>query len=917
MALGDALNIALDTARTFGDRAYVGRLPYSVAMDRVRALRERPGAPKRRALVVLGLVIVGYLLGQYLIGRELGETSTTLGRFASPTAAMLVMLAVALLGLLVAARAKGRLSVAWLGLAVMCFSSAWWMVRVHWHDPSEMAAAIEREAKGADGGELLSRLRGVVRDGAQPIARPRGALGDLAVFEPGIQASLVLSGDGGGELGGELKGVVRVRVRGEREQLQDLLKPGQVVEVLGVLRGVPAQLNPGEPDWRALAHASSVAGDIDVPKPELLTIVPARNWRERVYSGLWRVLGSMRERCVRVISGDGSDAAAEHAAARALLGALLLGERSEPARPVSEAFTRLGLTHLVAISGFNLAVMAGMAMLLLRLTGDRGWLEPLGMAILVGGYLLVLPAQASIVRAGALVLVLLLAEALGRRHDRATLTAWIGVGVLIVRPTDLLDLGFQLSFGIVLALMLFGQAMHLRLWGAPLRGLAPTYTPDGQTRVQRAAWHGLACLRVIKRAFQASVTASLLAWGVSLPWLAFATGQVNLLAPVLTLVVLPLTVVVLWIGYIVLLVGVLVPSLTAMAGEVIYWPARLLVDVVLLLDETTMGLVRVPPVSVWWALAGAAGVLWLLVHGRLRDRWSWAVGTALSVWLAVVIVLRPGLPPDVLLRLDALSLGHGACTLVRSDGQAILIDAGSMRTSVGLNTIPRALRELGVRRVDTLILTSASMPRLSGVIDLMEQVPIGRVLVSEQVQNRSEREPQSPAGRTLRALAKRNVQILTFAQDSKIAWSATAADKPAHLNIDVLWPPPEQPTRPDADAASVLRIRMGEDRQSVSVLLTGEASPRVLEQLAARADGLARGQVIMDASRRWTEAPAFAAWAHAHGRVVLFSGASAWAEESAASWRVVHDVRRGGSAWVEILRDGTIRTGRHMEVPAR
>ena len=107
--------------------------------------------------------------------------------------------------------------------------------------------------------------------------------------------------------------------------------------------------------------------------------------------------------------------------ASALLEALLLGERSGAFDEVQATFTRLGLAHVLAISGMHLVVVAAGCVWLVRLTGDRGGLESLAAALVVCIYLVLVPARAPIVRAGLGVLVFLVADAAGRRYDRITL----------------------------------------------------------------------------------------------------------------------------------------------------------------------------------------------------------------------------------------------------------------------------------------------------------------------------------------------------------------------------------------------------------------------------------------------------------------------------------------------------------------
>ncbi|PCI07125.1 hypothetical protein COB72_10800, partial [bacterium] len=60
-------------------------------------------------------------------------------------------------------------------------------------------------------------------------------------------------------------------------------------------------------------------------------------------------------------------------------------------------------------------------------------------------------------RAGVIVAVLLLSGRVGRRYDRLTILAWVGVGLLVWRPMDVFSLGYQLSMGITALLVVLSQ----------------------------------------------------------------------------------------------------------------------------------------------------------------------------------------------------------------------------------------------------------------------------------------------------------------------------------------------------------------------------------------------------------------------------------------------------------------------------
>src|SRR5438045_412717 len=186
---------------------------------------------------------------------------------------------------------------------------------------------------------------------------------------------------------------------------------------------------------------------------------------------------------------------------------MLIGEREPGLDGVETAFRRLGLLHLVAISGFNLAIVAGLVLFFLRLGPDRGRLEPVIVAVLILLYMLVVPGESPILRSGLMVLAFLAAEASGRRYDRLTLLGWIAVALVLYRPLDLFNLGFQLSFGIVAVLLWLGDHFHRRLFGIEIKGLI-RQRPGG-TRAIASRW--------LADRGKIALSASLLAWAAAAP----------------------------------------------------------------------------------------------------------------------------------------------------------------------------------------------------------------------------------------------------------------------------------------------------------------------------------------------------------------------------------------------------------------
>lgn len=710
-----------------------------------------------------------------------------------------------------------------LGAAVAFGSAGWWTLRIDERSASSLAWSA-----AFDGPVTVF---GVIADEPRPVPPPRGALGMFAAGPPGTIVELdVLGAAGEADTMRPASGHVRVRVDDDIAARPEWVRAGGIVRVSGLLSGVRGVRNPGEPDRRAWAAQEDVIGDLETPEWSNIAAAEADGVGARVRSVWSGWTSALHARSIHALGLDEPPEIGGRPEARALLGALLLGERDADLGEVQGAFQRLGLLHLVAISGFNLAVMAGVAIFLLRLSGDRGWIEPVIVAGLVIGYMLVLPAQTPILRAGVMVVALLLTEALGRRYDRVTVLGWIAVIMLLYRPLDAWSLSFQLSFGIVGVLLAFGDEVNGRIFGVPLRGLVKPSVAHGRPGL--FAWLpalGHWCIH----AFKAQTSASILAWAVATPVIIYHTGLLSPLAALTTLIVLPLTVIVLWVGYIALLVGMFIPSAGAASGWVLERMAALLVDTVMALDTLPGMSVRLPAISLLWTFFAVAVVFYWLRRGHTRDRRAWSLTAIILAWGVAEVTLGPRWAARHPLRLDALAVGEGTCVLVRSRGEAMLWDCGSRSTGIGERLVPDALRALGASRVPTVVVAGFGLEHFAGVIDIVEPMGVRRVIVTEPFLRAARADGAGPEARLIDELRRRDVRIETLAMSDSPVFGA-AHIKQISPQSDAIF------SRTD-DASMVARIEVATDGALRRVMFTSDVGDRVL---AAISDADARAEVV-------------------------------------------------------------------------
>jgi competence protein ComEC len=142
-----------------------------------------------------------------------------------------------------------------------------------------------------------------------------------------------------------------------------------------------------------------------------------------------------------------------------LLAGILLGVDSGLSEPLQQAFKNTGTAHIIAISGFNIAIIAGIFVKLFsRILGTRR-----GAAAAIVGiafYTFLVGANAAVVRAAIMGTISLFAVQVGRRQQGLNTLAFVAGLMALINPLVLWDVGFQLSFFATLGLVLYGDTFQ-------------------------------------------------------------------------------------------------------------------------------------------------------------------------------------------------------------------------------------------------------------------------------------------------------------------------------------------------------------------------------------------------------------------------------------------------------------------------
>jgi len=400
---------------------------------------------------------------------------------------------------------------------------------------------------------------------------------------------------------------------------------------------------------------------------------------------------------------------AERRLALALVRALVLGDASRVPLQVRQGLRRLGLAHVLAVSGLHVGLAAGV-LLALGAGLPRGPRLALGLAG-VGLYLLLVGPRPSLLRASVMA-CLAVAALLAERPPEATNALAVAAGALcLMSPRVLLDAGFRLTVGATAGIVLFGPRLAAR-WTGGAGGNAAT-----RGRIERLRDGVLRTLAV-------SVGAQI---GV-LPWALPLFCVVTPWAPLANLVAVPWTGLALAVCLAWSALAAVWPALAgSLAGAVdrvaapFAWPAAIAprpwIDLPVSLG--TLG-----------AASLAAGLL-LVLGGAgtgVRRRWPRQVGLVLVVALVVVAGGASWADGgDDGVSAVVIDVGQGDAILLRDGAHAVLVDGGGWRFGdLGGRVLLPVLARLGVRRLEGVIATHPDRDHCGGLVDIAGYLAVAR-----------------------------------------------------------------------------------------------------------------------------------------------------------------------------------------------
>ncbi len=491
--------------------------------------------------------------------------------------------------------------------------------------------------------------------------------------------------------------------------------PGQLLTVTGELYEPKAVANPGAFDFKAyLAKEGCFAGLAG----RYITASPETGLREPSW-GMWQIRR-------RIVKSQARWLGVPHGP---LVSAMVLGRRAvDLPFDIRDEFIQVGLAHVLAASGFHVAIILSLVQVLTSRFSDRLKLGN-GTTVLIA-YVCLTGGSASVWRAAFMGFGALLAPVMQRRVNPLGCLLLAALVLLLINPLWIWDLGFQLSFLATLGLLVTSPAVMKRL-----------------------DWLPTAIASLIAVPIAATI------W--VLPLLLYVFSQISTYSILVNIITSFLISWITVVGFISAVFGAVWPLAGSAIAWLLYYPVELLLLIVRFFSRLPGSLISTGTLSLVQILIlyGLIIFLWSVPWWHKGRRWVWAFLFAIAL-LVVPVWHRQ----TTVFQVTALQTNGQPVLVIQDRGKVTLINSGDQNTA--RYTILPFLRQQAINQIDWGVATSSPGSR-SGWYLIMEQVKVRNfastgtlnATLTSVVQDRNVSYQVLPVGKILPAAGSTSVKL--------------------------------------------------------------------------------------------------------------------------------------------------------------
>jgi len=333
--------------------------------------------------------------------------------------------------------------------------------------------------------------------------------------------------------------------------------------------------------------------------------------------------------------------------------------------------------------------------------------------VALGIFIMVVPSRAPTIRAAVICLFYFMGIIIYRKINPYNALALAAMIILLFRPMEIFNVGFQLSFMTVLGILFFAGKINtflLNLSGYGFLSIQPFKGFVGYT------------VNIL--------SIGLAAWLGGTPILLYNFYTITPLTCVWTVIAFPFVGIILILGLLKILLSFLLPTASVLLGFIVTGLADALIWIVKFLAELEISGILIGSVGLGFVIFCYL-FLFFARFGSFRPAWIKKVICILAV-IGVIFFLGARKYKNTKrdnLQLTVLSIGHGQCVFAGLPGRANLIfDAGSLSMSdIGSKVVVPFLARRGINKIDAIFVSHNNIDHLNGIPEIVKTLKVAAI----------------------------------------------------------------------------------------------------------------------------------------------------------------------------------------------